>query len=244
MGRETEASGLRLAELVCALAFATDLARAMEHELRTCLLAVHLGELLGLDEDHLSEVYYVVLLRWISCAPVTPTSSRHGSMTRSPRTRGPPPLRSGERTVEVASASALWYSTGLPVVPIRWVVVRDPQGEFATQALLCTDLGAKPEQILRWFVLRWQMETTFQEARRHLGVETQRQWSELAIRRTTPALLGLFSLVTLLAHQRIAWSVQAVSGGQHGTANLARRSRMLWRWYARSYGRTRLFGGL
>jgi len=113
---------------------------------------------------------------------------------------------SGERTVEVASASALWYSTGLPVVPIRWVVVRDPQGEFATQALLCTDLGARPEQILRWFVLRWQMETTFQEARRHLGVETQRQWSELAIRRTTPALLGLFSLVTLLAHQRMVRS--------------------------------------
>src|SRR3712207_3452365 len=98
-----------------------------------------------------------------------------------------------------------------PAVPIRWVLVRDPQGEFATQALLCTDLDARAEQILRWFVLRWQMETTFQEARRHLlGVETQRQWSDLAIRRTTPALLGLFSLVTLLAHQRMAWSVQTV----------------------------------
>jgi hypothetical protein len=75
----------------------------------------------------------------------------------------------GERTVEVASATALWYSTGLPAVPIRWVLVRDPQGALATQALLCTDLGADPEQILRWFVLRWQIETTFQEARRHLG---------------------------------------------------------------------------
>lgn len=109
---------------------------------------------------------------------------------------------SGERTVEVASATAVWYSTGLPAVPIRWVLVRDPRGAFATQALLCTDLlAAKPEQILSWFVLRWQMETTFQEARRHLGVETQRQWSDLAIRRTTPALLGLFSLVTVFAHQ-------------------------------------------
>jgi hypothetical protein len=115
-----------------------------------------------------------------------------------------------ERTVEMASGTALWYSTGLPAVPIRWVVVRDPKGEFATQALLCTDLGAKPEQILRWFVLRWQMETTFQEARRHLGIETQRQWSELAIRRTTPALLGLFSLVTLFAHQRMMQSIGAV----------------------------------
>jgi hypothetical protein len=117
---------------------------------------------------------------------------------------------SGERTVEVASATALWYSTGLPAVPIRWVLVRDPQGEFKTQALLCTDVGAEPEQIVGWFVLRWQMETTFQEARRHLGMETQRQWSELAIRRTTPALLGLFSIVTLFAHQRMTRSVRAI----------------------------------
>ena len=94
--------------------------------------------------------------------------------------------------------------------PYAGVLVRDPQGTFVTQALLCTDLGAKPEQILGWFVLRWQIETTFQEARRHLGVETQRQWSELAIRRTTPALLGLFSLVTLFAHQRMMQSMQTV----------------------------------
>jgi len=86
---------------------------------------------------------------------------------------------SGERTVEVASATVLWYSTGLPAVPIRWVVVRDPQGAFTTHALLCTDLGASPEQTVGWFVLRWQMETTFQQARRHLGMETQRQCSEL-----------------------------------------------------------------
>jgi hypothetical protein len=116
----------------------------------------------------------------------------------------------GERTVEVASATAVWYSTGLPAVPIRWVLVRDPRGEFTTQALLCTDLGADPEQVLGWFVLRWQMETTLQEARRHLGMETQRQWSELAIRRTTPALLGLFSLVTLFANQRMARRTEAV----------------------------------
>ena len=50
-------------------------------------------------------------------------------------------------------------------------------------------------------MLRWQVEVTFEEARAHLGIETQRQWSDLAIARTTPALLGLFSLVTVLAHQ-------------------------------------------
>ena len=70
-------------------------------------------------------------------------------------------------------------------------MVRDPQGEFATQALLCTDLAVEPAQILEWFVLRWQLEVTFQEVRAHLGVETQRQWSDRAIARTTPILMGL-----------------------------------------------------
>ncbi len=110
----------------------------------------------------------------------------------------------GERAVEVVSGTAVWYHSGLPPVPLRWVLIRDPQGKFATQALLCTDAAATPEQILAWFVQRWQLEVTFEEVRRHLGVETQRQWSEGAIRRTTPALLGVFSLVTLLAHQQMA----------------------------------------
>ena len=108
------------------------------------------------------------------------------------------------RTVEIASETAVWYSTGLPAVPVRWVLIRDPEGGFEPQALLCTDLETDPERIVRWYVMRWQVEVTFQEARRHLGFETQRQWSEMAIRRTTPALLGLFSLVTLFAHRRMA----------------------------------------
>jgi hypothetical protein len=110
---------------------------------------------------------------------------------------------SGERMVEISSATAVWYSTGLFAVPLRWVLVRDPQAEFKTQALLCTDLVSDPKQIVCWFVMRWQLEVTFQEVRRHLGFETQRQWSDSAIRRTTPALLGLFSLVTLFAHGRM-----------------------------------------
>src|SRR3712207_556979 len=105
--------------------------------------------------------------------------------------------------VEITSETAVWYSTGLFAVPVRWVLVRDLQKEFKTQALLCTNLEADPGKILSWFARRWQIEATFQEVRRHLGFETQRQWSELAIRRTTPALLGLFSLVTLFAHRRM-----------------------------------------
>jgi hypothetical protein len=110
----------------------------------------------------------------------------------------------GERGIEVVSDTAVWYHTGLPPVPLRWVLIRDPDGQFDTQALLCTDRDVAPEQSLAWFIRRWQLEVTFEEARRHLGVETQRQWSERAIRRTTPALLGLFSLVTLFTHQYVS----------------------------------------
>ena len=105
-----------------------------------------------------------------------------------------------EREVELVSDTAVWYHTGMPAVPIRWVLVRDPQEKFKPQAFLCTNLTVAPLQILQWFVQRWQVEVTFEEVRAHLGVETQRQWSDKAIARTTPALLGLFSLVTLLAH--------------------------------------------
>jgi hypothetical protein len=80
-----------------------------------------------------------------------------------------------DRPVEVLSQTAMWYSTGFPPVPIRWVLIRDPQGTFRTQALLCTDLDAEPLQILAWFVRRWQVEVTFHEVRTHLGVETQRE---------------------------------------------------------------------
>ena len=76
---------------------------------------------------------------------------------------------------------------------------RDPRGRFEPQALLCTTLEHSPEPVLRWFVQRWKLEVTFEETRAHLGVETPRQWSTRAIARTTPCLLGLFFLVTLLA---------------------------------------------
>jgi DDE superfamily endonuclease len=105
----------------------------------------------------------------------------------------------GERTVEVCSSVAVWRHAGLPIVPIRWVLLRDPRHRFGPQALLCTDPARDPLQIVRWFVRRWQVEVTFREARDHLGVETQRQWSDRAIARTTPCLLALFSIVTLLA---------------------------------------------
>lgn len=105
-----------------------------------------------------------------------------------------------ERTLDLLSGTAVWYHSGLPTVPILWILVRDPEGQLEPQAFLCTQLDADPAQVLAWFVQRWQVEVTFQEARAHLGMETQRQWSDQAIVRTTPALLALYSLVTWLAH--------------------------------------------
>jgi hypothetical protein len=134
-----------------------------------------------------------------------PNLSVHAADTAAPWTQLTIPRWYGERDrpIEVLSRTALWYSTGFPPVPIRWVLIRDPRGHFATQALLCTDVEADPHQVIRWFILRWQLEVTFHEVRAHLGVETQRQWADQAVRRTTPALMGLCSVVTLLAHQSL-----------------------------------------
>src|SRR6516165_7540559 len=104
------------------------------------------------------------------------------------------------RLVEITSGTALGYRAGVPPLPIRWLLVRDPKGELDPQAFLATDLDARPQDILAWFVRRWQVEVTFEEVRARLGVETQRQWSDMAILRSTPTLLGLFSIITLFAH--------------------------------------------
>lgn len=105
----------------------------------------------------------------------------------------------GAREIDLATGTGVWHHPGLPVVPLRWVLVRDPLGRFDAQGLLCTDPTRTAAEVIGYYVRRWQVEVTFEETRRHLGVETQRQWSDRAIARTTPILLGLFSLVTLLA---------------------------------------------
>jgi hypothetical protein len=109
----------------------------------------------------------------------------------------------GKREVEIYTETCVWYKSGFQPVLLRWVLVRDLQGKRDPQAFLSTHLDHTPLQILTWFVRRWRMEVTFEEARAHLGIETQRQWSDLAIARTTPVLLGLFSLVTLMVDRLI-----------------------------------------
>lgn len=105
------------------------------------------------------------------------------------------------KRLQVLSEVCLWYKRGSAPVPIRWVLVRavdDPH--FKAAAYQCSAVDATPQQILDWVIARWNIEVTFEEMRAHLGFETQRQWSQNAINRTTPCLFGIFSLVVLIAN--------------------------------------------
>lgn len=108
----------------------------------------------------------------------------------------------GERQVEYATGIALWYRPGYAPVPLRWVLVRSPQGEehpVAPGACFSTAVDALPEAILGRFMSRWNIEVTFAEIRTHLGLETQRHWSRQATGRVVPCLFGVFSLVVVAA---------------------------------------------
>jgi DDE superfamily endonuclease len=102
--------------------------------------------------------------------------------------------------MDVLTGEALWHRDGEAPLPVRWVLLRDPSGKRSPFALFCTDPTVAMLQLVTWYVFRWNIEVTFEEARAHLGLCTQRQWSTAAIARTTPCLLGLFSLVVLMAH--------------------------------------------
>lgn len=104
----------------------------------------------------------------------------------------------GPRRIQWCSGTAWWHRAKLDPLPVRWVLVRDPTGKHPPRAFLCTNPEAHPLSIILWFMQRWSIETTFEEARAHLGIQTQRQWSDAAIERTTPLLLCSYSLVTLM----------------------------------------------
>ncbi|EGV27609.1 transposase IS4 family protein [Thiorhodococcus drewsii AZ1] len=116
------------------------------------------------------------------------------------------------KRLRVLSAVCLWHRSGWPPLPIRWVLVADPKGKLPTQAFLSTDLTMTPARIVELFVWRWSLEVTCEETPRHLAVETPCQWSDLAIARTTPVLLALFSLACLMVYQwRERWDTLARS---------------------------------
>jgi hypothetical protein len=105
-----------------------------------------------------------------------------------------------QRQLDITTGTALCYSTGTDPLPIRWVLTRDAEGKREPKAYFSTDQTQSAKEIVEDFVKRWSLEVTYEESRAHLGVETQRQWSDLAIERSTPCLLGFYSLVVLLGH--------------------------------------------
>jgi hypothetical protein len=104
-----------------------------------------------------------------------------------------------QKVLLVCTAKAIWYKASFAAIPLQWVLIKDPENKLRPMALLCTDMDLSIDQIINFFIRRWTVEVTFEETRAHLGVETQRQWSDKAIQRTTPALMALFSIITLWA---------------------------------------------
>lgn len=132
---------------------------------------------------------------------------------------------------------SLWHVEGFEPVPIRWVLVIDPAGKKDPLPIFSTNFNLSGEQIIELFVERWGIEVTFEEVRAHLGVETQRQWSDGAIARTTPVLMGLFSLLCLMANALLAGKElekgeAAWYQKEHGTFSdvLTLIRKELWHW--------------
>ena len=104
------------------------------------------------------------------------------------------------KVLRISTRCSMWAKRGTHPVCIRWVLITCPADpNFKPVAIMSSDSTARVEDIIARYILRWNIEVTFEEARAHLGFETQRQWSPRAIERATPCLLGMFSLVTLLA---------------------------------------------
>lgn len=106
-----------------------------------------------------------------------------------------------ERRMKYLTTTSLWGADGFHPVPIRWVLVADPTGEMDPLPLMSTDVTLTAVKIIELYIDRWGLEVTFEESREHLGVETQRQWSDKAIARTTPILLALYTMVCLIGHR-------------------------------------------
>lgn len=102
------------------------------------------------------------------------------------------------KALEFLVIDCLWYQAGKSPLPVRVVLIKTPDGEKEAEVLFSTCIEHNAIQIIEWFVLRWNIEVTFEETRAHLGIETQRQWSDLAIARSTPLLMSLYSVITLI----------------------------------------------
>jgi len=105
------------------------------------------------------------------------------------------------KKVRFLTNTSLWGVDCFEPIAIKWVLVVDPEGDMDPLPLMSTDVTLTAHEIIQMYVDRWGLEVTFQEVREHLGVETQRQWSDRAIARTTPVLMGLYSVICLIGNR-------------------------------------------
>jgi Archaeal putative transposase ISC1217 len=103
----------------------------------------------------------------------------------------------GRRDVEVVTGIGHWYKAGAGLVAVRWVYVHDVTGTHRDDYLYSTDLLLTAQQIIEAYTGRWNIETTFQEMRAYLGLETTRGWSSQTVLRAEPCLFGLYTVVAL-----------------------------------------------
>jgi hypothetical protein len=104
----------------------------------------------------------------------------------------------GRRAVEVVAGTGQWYKSGEGLVPLSWVFVRDKTGTHRDDSFFSTNVGMAPRAVIEGFTGRWSIETTFQEMRAYVGLETTRGRREATVLRVAPCLFGLFSVVALL----------------------------------------------
>lgn len=107
----------------------------------------------------------------------------------------------GTRRVEVVSGTGHWYKAGWGLVPVRWVFVHDRDGTHRDEYFFSTDPELKPQVLIGYYTARWNIETTFQELRAYLGLETTRGWCARTVLRAAPCLFGLYTVVALLYEQ-------------------------------------------
>ena len=140
----------------------------------------------------------------------------------------------GRRDVEVVSGTGQWYKSGAGLVPLCWVFVRDKTGTHRDDYFFSTDAGMAPRVVIESFTGRWSIETTFQEMRAYVGLETTRGRREATVLRVAPCLFGLFSAVALLyerlrsrgmARAEVSWS-----GKSEATFSDAMTTVRRWLW--------------
>ncbi len=104
----------------------------------------------------------------------------------------------GRREVGVAGGAGHWYKAGEGLVPIAWVFVRDRSGTHRDEYFFSTDPTMTAVAMIEAYAGRWNIETTFQEVRCHLGLESTRGRCRKTVLRAAPCLFGLYTVVALL----------------------------------------------